>query len=620
MNASITALQSVLQGLYDNNVAQLQIKSYFTDALDNSTLAGSIFPLFLAALAKNKQPITHSHDDGSIYCSSKAEIVFCLTASQVHKSNFPNHRIFSYVDNSGQQFRINQYSADWFCIDCQIMVQVEGIFKKRCFLCKPFVKDQEKQKHLEFVSQERRKKFCELITKEYKGLKVFVLTQCCIENCSMPNNFKKSILFNDDFHKLLKCNLLEYSRDKFKRLNFQNCISTNLKCDLGTFFQSKDNTSKIMKFDISSAFIRCVELDDFRIPISSKCTISLIGPDAHNFFQTLDKNDKNFAFLRVFIIAPKINRLPFYPIRKKDGSLVYSICSKCLDTITNCQHSDLERGFYADSYLCEINFLRQLGYEILRCTQIIYFEAHHNKGLSNIAASIRKLRKNPSGFVKYISKMLALHAMGRFALCAENMLNSSCEIINDYPHFCLTLQGSKVHNVQFYGKHALVHKYVKPTLLQNQQMSSTLNIHSHLFGLVCFLTKREMYKMYIACHFHPDMDLYFLSVDVDSFSVIISDQNALQVVETFCANSKFDYKVEADDINTMICYSNASRCYYFRNGSCQLKLPGLSISLRKREQIFHKGCKDLKVKDKWCITTNCSNEKYIFYKRLFYST
>ena len=122
----------------------------------------------------------------------------------------------------------------------------------------------------------------------------------------------------------------------------------------------------------------------------------------------------------------------------------------------------------------------------------------------------------------------------------------------------MTLQGSKVHNVQFYGKHALIHKYVKPTLLQNQQMSSTLNIHSHLFGLVCFLTKREIYKMYISCNFHPNVDLYFLSVDVDSFSVIISDENALRVVETFCANSDFDYKVEADNINVMICYSNVT--------------------------------------------------------------
>ena len=385
---SLTHLHSILNNLYDD--FSIDNNSLYLSPLDASSLASAIFPLFLDCLHNSKQPITNSHSNGQIYCTSKAEICLALTISQVHKHHFPGHKIWSFVDNDGVQFQINNYSADWFCETCSILVQVEGNFKRHCAVCKPKVKNTEKQRQLELLSTTRRKRFCDLIIANgHPSLQTYVVTQCCIESNNLQHDFKQSILYSNEFDWILKNNLQNYSRETFQRLNYQNCISSSIKCELATLYLSKSAKSKCMKFDICSAFIKCLELQDFRIPTSHIPKQYLVGPEADMFFKSLSVDDKNFAFIRTFIICPRENVLPFMPIRDKQGRLLYSICSKCTNDSLNCKHTDLERGFWVDSYLIEINFLRQLGYQIVQCSQIIYFESFHNIQFAALAKGIR---------------------------------------------------------------------------------------------------------------------------------------------------------------------------------------------------------------------------------------
>ena len=68
--------------------------------------------------------------DNSIVNTSKQEISLALAFLKKHKKH--SKYIQTFVNNDGQQYRINNLSADITCHFCKISIFVEGNFKYLC--------------------------------------------------------------------------------------------------------------------------------------------------------------------------------------------------------------------------------------------------------------------------------------------------------------------------------------------------------------------------------------------------------------------------------------------------------------------------------------------------------
>ena len=79
----------------------------------------------------------------------------------------------------------------------------------------------------------------------------------------------------------------------------------------------------------------------------------------------------------------------------KNG-IQYTCCSLCCDSnqdIENCNHSEIERGYFVETYLTDALFKKKNMLGKIRIVQIMYFDSKHNNDLSYLANMLIKLRK-----------------------------------------------------------------------------------------------------------------------------------------------------------------------------------------------------------------------------------
>ena len=86
---------------------------YFSCITQKNSLGSSVFDLFINTLQNQPLPILPSSTPGHIRNTSKFEICFCETVTYKHLYVFKNHRVKSYINSDGEQFKKNKFSLDW---------------------------------------------------------------------------------------------------------------------------------------------------------------------------------------------------------------------------------------------------------------------------------------------------------------------------------------------------------------------------------------------------------------------------------------------------------------------------------------------------------------------------
>ena len=609
-------LRTVINNLYLTTIQDCNVERVPRDLFQRTSLASSVLEIFLCTLLQQPQPLTSSSQCGSIWNTSKAEICFAETLSAVHKTQFQTHRIFSYIDGDGRQYKTRQYSVDWLCIDCQVCIMVEGEYKFSCNKHKTSKNCNNKTAILIKEAERKRNAFMELNKQTFPNLKMFIIGSCCILHLELPRDFESSTYCTSNFIEILRGHLKTYKREHYKKINFQNCLPSAFTIDLCSYFKSNNPEVLANQLDISSAYLSVLQMDRFKLPKSANYDFYGIGAAANNFFKSIKPDDGNFAFVKCIICPPKNNVLPYWPIKGKDGELIYSFCNKCKLNLKNCKHSEIQRSFQIETYLNEILFMQRLGYKVLNCVQIIYFDSKFNQDLAKLAKRIRNLRSENSHLIKHFGKKIALLGVGRFSLNCSNIISESSKLISTFPELAIELKEKNFKTLDFLGENCIVSKQKKFNHFDEAKLSSIQNCSSHIFGLVSAFVRQEIYLFYLFCK--KTQGLHPLRIDTDCITVVSENTQSYEKMMTFCSNSQFDYVCEHDEISEMLNFSRASRCF-IKNGKYYLKIPGFSVSVSKRKLIEIQGLDDLKLRSKFSNCSDCSGPDFILFERKFSS-
>lgn len=88
-------------------------KFMFNCITDKQSSSSSMFELFINTINNQPLPTLNSNTPGTIYNTSKYEICFCETITEVHLKLFPKHDVKCYINQNGEQFKKNKFSLDW---------------------------------------------------------------------------------------------------------------------------------------------------------------------------------------------------------------------------------------------------------------------------------------------------------------------------------------------------------------------------------------------------------------------------------------------------------------------------------------------------------------------------
>ena len=562
---------------------------------DFPSFSSAIFSIFLKTIQYNKLPAIPSCAPGNIRNTSKYEISFCNVINKYHLSKFKNHEIKSYVNGDGQQFQIKPYSSDWYCKQCKIAIFIEGNFKYICKKHERSVKHvfkNENRKQLHISGEKKRKQLKKKAFNEV--LKTFVIGQCCIVKNDYSNEFKKSNLFYGNFGDDVLNELKIYNKEKYTRMNYQKAIQPAFTLSLSSNFES-DGSSIAKKFDINSAYLSVLTDTSFMIPCSNIPDTCLVNKDANKFFHSLELDDKNFGFVKAFIIKKNFYNIPYIPFINDNELVYYKDCPKCTSTSELCSHNENEKGFFTTGYLNDFLFMKSIGYTV-NVVQIIYFRSFHNNYLHYLADLLLELRKNKCDLTKTLAKKAALVGIGRFALNV-NKIKNDVAVIDNVQELLLGIENEEIQNIECFKNTVVGFKQQKITNYMNAQMSTRLNCSSFLFGSISNIIRKEMYEfyMYIVNLNNPDIEM--LRIDTDSVIIKCRTRENIQLINKFMLISKFIYKIESDNITCLINFGRQSH-YFVNDNKKVLKVCGLRISTGERYNLkndyFKKYIKNIK--------------------------
>ena len=521
-------------------------------------------------------PTLPSSKPGNIRNTSKYEISFVNGLNKIHKQKYKDHEIFSYVNKNGEQFKVKNFTADWFCKSCKIAFFIEGQFKYICNNHKlPFDK---RRAYLNENGLRKRKLFKKISKLEVD--QIFVIGQCCIVKKDYPQLFKESNLYDSKLPQMVLNNLKIFKKEKYDRIHYQKAILPPFTLYLEKEFRASGGSSAT-KYDINSAYLSCLTNPSFLLPESNQPIKIFVNEDSNKYFQSLKSEDKIFAIMKAFIVVPLNTEFPFLPIRSKDKGIGYSFCYKCFKSDCKpelCSHSDSERGFFSEGYLSDFLFMKKMGYKIT-CVHIIEFKAMHHKGLHDIAACLLQLRKVDSDIVRTISKLCALIGIGRYALNIDKNSNCETKVIDNCDELFIGIEQKDIKNIEFYGNCAVAFKEKIMTNSENSKLSSRLNCCSLLFGSLSNAVRREIYKFYL---YLKNIDgINIIRIDTDSIIISYLKTEHIDFIKDFINQSFFDYKVEIENINRVISFSKQAH-YIKTERSKFLKVTGLRLSIQDR--------------------------------------
>ena len=189
------------------------------------SFSSAIFSIFISV--SSKLPTLASHLPGSLKNTSKYEIAFVTGLNNFHNDRFEHHEIFSFINQNGHQFRIRNFTADWYCKQCKIAIFIEGNFK---YICPRHDKKtnyigrlDQKRKQLHKNGQKKRKLFQKLGKDDVK--KIFVIGQCCIDKKDYPRMFINSILYHPKLEDTVKNEIRDAIQiQSFFPFRYKNCF------------------------------------------------------------------------------------------------------------------------------------------------------------------------------------------------------------------------------------------------------------------------------------------------------------------------------------------------------------------------------------------------------------
>ena len=473
---------------------------------DFNTLTESGFSLLAASLSSNDICILPNKSPSKYKNSSKTELIMCSLFDRFHSKVCRHGETFSFVSNSGNQFKVGNLSLDWFCKKCKIGVMIEGCQKTQCFFHpqKPkhfFGKSSESLFH---ISQNNRIR----LLKESKGSinKILTINECCCYQYSPiwskifqtlgPKKFSIKLIWKQ-FQNLFD----NFELSKYHLPDFQDSILPSLVVP-SCCYVSHNEKYQTCRFDMHTAYLNAL----FQQPIPKGEPISLIGKSAFDCFQNQILPKKMFAILSVTILPPKhgmASTLPFFVYKNSNG-VHLTLCKTC--TIKDnfhgkCIHSETERQFDVTCLLSDLLHAMDMGYTIININSVYYWpHAEKVSYLDNVLVKFMKYiaQYKSDRLKKIFLKRMALQGLGRFAFNLENTLQQiECF---EPSHFQLELEKTSNIYYQVNDQKAIFEsKFKGLNYHKNYRHAVSAKINPIIFALANNMTRIDIHKKAIEC-------------------------------------------------------------------------------------------------------------------------
>ena len=578
----IFVLLSSIQSLHKIYCRIFSVHNVEAHFLNSESMIDLFYKQFLQSIEKTNLPVLPSFKSGNLKNTSRHELFLSEIVVFSHLNRFPNHKVFSLVNGSGEQKTIGKLSTDIFCEQCNVAIFVEGYFK---FICENHLEKNisERKKRLDKLGKSKRSKFCDLS----KVGKCFVLGTCCIEDGLYSQDFKESLFYDDQLLEKPLKKIQKYPFSFYQKLNFQEAILPPISFPLVKGFKClKEN---ILKFDIESAFISVFENPDFLLPCSNEA-IRLVGKSAQEYYLKSNLENK-FLIIRAFILPNPNLDFQIIPIKLKDKSSTFKYyCRTCSEKsvkteIHKCNHSKFEKGVYITCYGFDFKFIQMLKYYFEIC-EIIIFPGKHNTVMQTIAQSFkRNKRESTCKLEKTLIKKAALSSLGRFALNVENYDNIEEKFSISASEIGFLMQSKSVKSFHIFDHNILwaIHGE-KVNNFNKYQKSCLRNTCSVLFGAANNYIRNTMIQTYLFSKTNLTKHSQILRFSVDCFFIYLSCAKDKIKMNGILKKSIFNFKLEE---KIKVLYNHKQSGYITKDNKERvvLKIPGVSLSLYQRQKI-----------------------------------
>ena len=578
----IFVLLSSIKALHNIYCNIFSITNAEADFLNSESMIDLFYKQFLLSIQKTNLPILPSYKSGNLKNTSRHELFLSEIVVFSHLNKFPNHKVYSLVNGSGEQKTIGRLSTDIFCEQCNVAIFVEGAFK---FICRNHLEKSmsERKKKLDNLGKNKRSRFCDLV----KVKKCYVLGTCCIEDGLYSQDFKESSFYDEKLLQKPLKKIQTYPYSFYQKLNFQEAILPPISFPLVKGFKS--NKENIIKFDIESAFISVYENPDFILPCSNEA-IRLVGKTAHDYYLKSDL-EKKFVIIRAFILPNSNLDFQIIPIKLKDKSSTFKYyCKTCSqkkidDKLQNCNHSKFEKGVYITCYGFDFKFIQMLNYYFEIC-ELIIFPGEHNTAMKTIAKSFKRSRRESTCMLeKTLIKKAALSSLGRFALNIENYDNIEEKFSTNASEIGFLMQSKSIKSFHIFDHNILWAIHGQKVNNFNKYKKSCLrNTCSVLFGAANNCIRNTMFQTYLFSKTNLTQHSKILRFSVDCFIIYLSCTEDKIKIDRFLEKSIFNFKLE-EKIKEL--YNHKQSGYLTKNNEKKvvLKIPGVSLSLYQRQKI-----------------------------------
>ena len=560
--------------------------SFLTKALDTSNVC--ILP--------NKSPSKYKN-------SSKVELIMCHLFETLHANICPSYMsTFSFVSNSGKQYKSGSLSLDWACVKCKIGIMIEGSYKTKCLFHpqEPKTFFGKSTQNLFNASQNNRIKLLQQSKSSIN--KIYTLNECCIQHYSPvfckileavgPKNCNKKDIWKE-FKKMFN----NFELNKYELPHFQDCILPSMVTASCCYMKHNKNY-QTMRFDMDSAYLYSL----LHQPLPKGDPIPLIGQSAFVFFQKEILPKKMFSILSVTVLPPKneiASYLPFLVYRNSNGSHL-TLCRTCSiqNSLNNhCIHVDIERQFDVTCLLYDLLYALSIGYKIVNVNSLYYWptvEIVHSFDtvLVNFIQSIANYKEDK--LVKIFLKRMALQGLGRFAFNMENTWHE----IQCYQPYHFQIELEKANNVYYQVNEQKATFKSRLTGLTHKQIyrhAVSAKINPIIFALASNITRIACHRKAIEC-----LNSNALLCRVDSDCIMLTFPRTQ--FHIFFFKFKEKYKIEESDIIEYICLKPRNYQYMRSNSTICVKCNGLKMSIMARhDKQLLASIEEISVKDRKCF-------------------
>ena len=539
----------------------------------------AVFSMFLMVLPKNSLPILSSHikSDTKLIGVSKAEILVCKFFSNIHTKMCKTDKIMSYVTGDRSQFTtFNNLSCDFYCSSCRLAIFVQGLFKSTCKYHPNLKRNQFYGNNLlemQYKSKIKIKRFKKLAGK--KVSRILEIFECCVYCTDNWSDGKNSIAL--ELKKYDGYSDLDYLQSTFKSLTKSYSLEDNLPLDYQLSIQSQivesmklicnsdDQQCDIRRFDLSSAYIRCLESPNLQLPMSCNLNIlhgsngqtfvdeSIINAPAHNL---------PFCVIRARVFTNKVNDvskyLPYFSYTNTKGKSSLTLCKMCSnDMIAQvCLHTPYEQSFIVNCLSEDLRYAYDLGY-YFNILEVHYWpnKGHYN-GLSSIASLFLKYKQTSDMFTSKIVKKMGLSAIGRWAMNYKDF--GTWKKIENFVHLMHFNKNKVLKMYDVYSENTC-YGLVKLRESDNQKKNHRNNVSPIVLSAICSTVKRRIHSDCLKVKLSNTLSL--IRIDADCITIKLSfNQNADDECNDIflCTRDNLFYKKEPNFIRRLFSYKRRS--------------------------------------------------------------